>query len=344
MRKKQRFHFIYWLLPLILLITPTRKTFSDGDDDVASLPKTLSSKGVPYNRQGRFRSPFANPNFGTPCKVRVGFLLKSITNYNIKAGSFEADFYLTYMSDKPMPGNIVPHFTNGFLQDDDHKNQIANEPTFKMWKYHAVFYSTPDLREYPFDLQELEIGIEEDDVGIDQIQFIADRENTNLDSDFLMPGWEVLYQESRTLTHYYPDRFEFDDLYYPRYVFRLGIQRYATNAFFTVYVPAFIIVLVSLSGVLLKKEEVDTRINSSAPMLAAAVLFHFTLSQEIPATAYLTKADKLMLGVYLGLIVNMFATWAFFLFDEKHSDVIYYLGKRLVPPINLILYILGCIL
>lgn len=79
-------------------------------------------------------------------------------------------------------------------------------------------------------------------------------------------------------------------------------------------------------------------------MLAAAVLFHFTLSQEIPATAYLTRADKLMLGVYLGLMVNMFATWAFFVFDEKYSDTIYYLGKRLVPPINIILYALGCFL
>ncbi|MCB1176350.1 MAG: hypothetical protein KDK36_02115, partial [Leptospiraceae bacterium] len=300
--------------------------------------------GMIYKKDGKFRSPFANPNFGEPAKVRVGFLLKSITAYDIKQGSFEADFYLTYTSDKPMPPNIDPHFTNGYLMDDDHKNQIADEPTFKMWKYHATFYSIPDLRDYPFDSQELEIGIEEDDVGIDQLVFIADKANTNLDSNFFMAGWDVLYQESRSLNHYYPDRFEYDDLYYPRYVFRLGVKKFATNALFTVYVPAFIIVLVSMSGILLKKEEVDTRINSSAPMLAAAVLFHFTLSQELPATAYLTRADKIMLGVYLGLMVNMFATWAFFLFDEKHADIIYYLGKRLVPPCNLILYGMGCLL
>jgi hypothetical protein len=240
-----------------------------------------------------------------------------------------------------MPGDIQPHFTNGMVEEDSHMAIIANEPTFKLWRVHAVFFHEADLRSYPFDSQELEIGIEEGDVGIDQINFLADKDHTNLDSDFVMPGWEVTHIESRILTHYYPDRFEHDDMYYPRYIFRLGISRFSNSALFTVFLPAFVIVLVSLSGIWLSGKQIDTRINASAPMLAAAVLFHYTLSQEIPATAYLTRADKLMMGVYLGLIVNLFATWAFFFFDSKHEETIYKLGRRIVPPLNIILYILG---
>ncbi len=308
------------------------------------LNKPISKSGVPYTPKGRFRSPFANPDFGEPAKIRVGFLLKSITNYDMKVGKFEADFFLTYTSDKPMPGDIHPHFTNGLLEEDDHMQTIADEPTFKMWKYRAVFYSVPDLRNYPFDEQELEIGIEEGDAGIDQIIFEVDPEYTNLDADFIMPGWKVNYQEVRTMKHYYPDRFEFDDLYYPRFIFRLGIARFGTNAIFTVYLPAFVIMLVALSAIWLNGKEIDTRINSSAPMLAAAVFFHFSLKSEIPPTPYLTRADKLMIAVYLGLLVNMLATWAFFFFDVKYEDKIYKLGKYLVPPINLVFYILGVVL
>ncbi len=339
-RKMFNWKFILILLLGIFLIPKKAKAVDQNRFN--SLSKTKS--GMPFNKNGRFKSPFANPNFGEPCNVKVGFLLKSITSYSVKEGKFEADFYISYTSDKPMPGEISPHFTNGILDDDDHVTLISDTPTFKLWKYHAVFFHEADLRAYPFDTQELEIGVEESDVGIDQINFIADPEHTKIDSDFLMPGWEVSYVESRVLTHYYPDRFEHDDLYYPRYIFRLGIQRFSNNALFTVFLPAFVIVLVSLSGIWLSGKEVETRINSSAPMLAAAVLFHYTLSQEIPATAYLTRADKLMMGVYLGLMMNLFATWAFFFFDPKHEELIFKLGKYIVPPLNLILFVGGSVL
>ena len=332
------FQNLLWFVPLLFLFVTKG---SRATDTQRFATKSLSLSGMPYNKEGRFKSPFANPNFGKPCKVNVGFMLKSITSYSIKEGKFYADFYLSYTSDKPMPGDIQPHFTNGMLEEDSHMAVIANEPTFKLWRVHAVFFHEADLRSYPFDSQELEIGIEEGDVGIDQINFIADKDHTNLDSDFVMPGWEVTHIESRILTHYYPDRFEHDDMYYPRYIFRLGISRFSNSALFTVFLPAFVIVLVSLSGIWLSGKQIDTRINASAPMLAAAVLFHYTLSQEIPATAYLTRADKLMMGVYLGLIVNLFATWAFFFFDSKHEEKIYQLGRKIVPPLNIILYILG---
>jgi hypothetical protein len=300
--------------------------------------------GVPKKDSGNYRSPFANPDFGSPAIVRVGFLLVSITSYSIKDGKFSADFYISFTSDKPMPGKVFPHLTNGYIEDDVQIVTITDQPTFKLWKIHGIFYTNPDLRDYPFDLQVLEIQIEENDSGIDQIFFVADQKNTNLNTDFFMPGWEVHFLESRTLKHYYPDRFDHDDLYYPRYFFRLGIKRYATNALFTVFLPAFVILFVSLSAIWLKIENLDTRINTIAPMLAATVLFHYTLVQELPATAYLTRADKVMLAVYLGLIVNMLATWSFFFFDKKHSDKIYLLGKVIVPPLNIVLFLMGIFL
>jgi hypothetical protein len=299
---------------------------------------------VPTQKSGKFLSPFANPNYGEPAKIRVGFLLKSISSYSIKEAKFNADFYISYTSDKPMPLNIMPRMTNGYIEENEHIILISNLPTFKLWKIHGTFYSNPDLRNYPFDTQELRIEIEEDDAGIDQINFIADPKRTNMDVDFFMPGWEVNYLESRTVRHYYPDRFDNDDLYYPRYVFHLGIKRYASNALFTVYFPAFVIMFVSLSGIWLNKKHLDTRINSSAPMLASAVLFHYTIVQGLPPTAYLTGADKIMIAVYCGLMINLIATWCFFFIDEKYHNRIYMLGKYLVPPLNILLFLLGALL
>ena len=57
-------------------------------------------------------------------------------------------------------------------------------------------------------------------------------------------------------------------------------------------------------------------------MLAAAVLFHYSLIQSLPATGYLTRADKLMLGVYLSLLLNMASTWALLLFEEEGTSLL----------------------
>ena len=90
---------------------------------------------------------------------------------------------------------------------------------------------------------------------------------------------------------------------------RSSVERFATSAAFKVFVPAFVIVLISLLGMWVPPNEMEVRSNAGAPMLAAAVLFHFALMQELPATSYLTRADKLMLGVYVSLALGMLSTW-----------------------------------
>jgi hypothetical protein len=105
-----------------------------------------------------------------------------------------------------------------------------------------------------------------------------------------------------------------------RYKFALGLDRFAQSAAFSVYVPAFIIVLISLIGLWCPPEELEVRSNAGAPMLAAAVLFHYSLIQSLPATGYLTHADKLMLGVYVSLLMNMATTWVFLIVHEDRRD------------------------
>ena len=296
--------------------------------------------GVPTHPTGRFRSPFGDPEAKTPVNIRVGMLLASVRQFDIKEGTFEADFFLSLTSDRPMP-KMELEFANG---REDHKSVLADTPTFKLYHYSGNFYSPVDLRDYPFDTQKLVMEIEENTHGTDAIRLIPEAEHSHLDDGFQVPGWEVAYIESRTLNHYYPDRFDNDDMYYPQYQFHLGIKRFATSAAFTVFVPAIVIVLISLSGLWLPRAELEVRSNASAPMLAAAVLFHFALMQALPATAYLTRADKVMLAVYASLMLNMIATWLWFVFHERHEEAIFRYGRMVVPPLTVALMLGGSLL
>jgi hypothetical protein len=153
----------------------------------------------------------------------------------------------------------------------------------------------------------------------------------------------VTHVEAVNYIHNFPDRFDNDDLYYGRYVFRLGIERFGTSAVFTVYLPAIVIVLISLFGVFVPPGEMEVRSNAGAPMLAAAVLFHFALIQQLPAVSYLTRADKLMIGVYLSLCLGMFSTWVFFVINEEHWDRVFKLARAIVPPVTVVIMVLACL-
>ncbi|MDF2695289.1 MAG: hypothetical protein K0S65_3672, partial [Labilithrix sp.] len=123
----------------------------------------------------------------------------------------------------------------------------------------------------------------------------------------------------------------------------LGVDRFATSAAFKVFVPAFVIVIISLLGMWVPAEEMEVRSNSGAPMLAGAVLFHFALMQELPATSYLTRADKLMLGVYISLALGMVSTWFMFLVKEENIPVVFRIARVAVPVLSAVTMALACL-
>ena len=298
--------------------------------------------GVPTHPEGPYRSPYAHPHWGTPAKVRVGIVLNQVHDYDIKEGTFQADFFLSMTSEKPMP-RIELTFPNGKVEKDD-VDLLTDKPTFKMYRFAGTFRSPPNLRQYPFDTQDLVIEVEDHNAGIDQLQFVPDEPHTHLGVGFGVTGWSISHLRARAIDFYYPDRFDDDDLYYSRFKLSLGVTRYGTSAAFTVFVPAIVIVLISLSGLWLPREELEVRSNASVPMLAAAVLFHFALMQALLSIPYLTRADKVMMVVYVSLILNMLATWAWFVFDEKHTETVFLWGRRIVPPATIIAMIAGTLL
>ena len=339
--------FVWALVAFFALFFVGREAFAEGAEKDDKKKSTYEEPvdyavagpdgGVPVHPEGNFRSPFAHPHFGPPAKVRAGILITNVRDYDIQKGSFEADFFFTYTSDIPMPP-MDPTFTNGKM---DLKEVMADTPTFKMYRFIGTFSSPLDLHDFPFDTQEIVIEIEDDDNATDQVLLAVDKEHTNLDVGFEVAGWETAYTSARILTHYFPDRFDHDDMYYSRFEFCIGIKRFSTSAMFTVFMPALVIVLISLSGLWLPRSELEVRANATVPMLAAAVLFHFALMQELPATAYLTRADKLMMSVYLILGFHMTLSWLWFMFDEKHEELIMKIGKYFGAPVTFIMLFCG---
>lgn len=315
------------------------------DDD---FPKDLSDEEknnigtgkVPIHREGPYRSPLAHPRFGGPAMVKVGLVIREIRDFNIQTGGFEADFYLSLTSDKEMP-NLSLVFTNGH---EVTFSPLADTGTFKLFTVTGKFTTTIDLRKYPYDTQELDLLLEDQKAGVDQLIFLTDKSRTSLDSSFRLSSFGAAGTGAIAYKHKYPARFDRDNLYVSRYKFTLTVDRFATSAAFSVFVPAFIIVLISLTGMWVPPDELEVRTSAGAPMLAAAVLFHFSLIQSLPATGYLTHADKLMLGVYVSLLLNMGSTWMLMLGEERWMEQVFKTARWGVPTLTLIIMVLAVVL
>lgn len=309
------------------------QTEDDFPKDMSEEEKASIGTGkVPIHREGPFRSLFAHPRFGGPATAKVGLVIQQVREYNIQTGAFEAEFYLSLTGDKDLP-KLDPTFTNGHEVE---LKVLADSATFKLYHVSGKFLSPVDLREYPFDTQALGIELEDQTAGVDQLLFVPDKTRTSLDEGFDVASFGVASLSAYAYRHAYPKRFDRDDLYVSRYKFVLGLDRFATSAAFSVYVPAYIIVLISLIGLWVPADELEVRSNAGAPMLAAAVLFHYSLISALPATGYLTHADKLMLGVYVSLLLNMLTTWAFLVVEEDQIEVWFRRFRAVVPPLTVI--------
>jgi hypothetical protein len=309
------------------------QTEADFGKDLSEEQKRALGQGkVPIHREGPYKSPFAHPRFGGPATVKVGLVLDEVREYSVQSASFQATFFLSLTSDKPMPP-LTLAFTNG---REVNQQVLADTPTFRFYRCDGTFSSAIDLRSYPFDMQELIIEMEDLKAGVDQVVFEPDQNRTSLDEDFQINSWGVSSLGAHAYRHLYPSRFDRDDLYVSRYKFVLGVERFATSAAFSVFVPAFVIVLISLTGMWVPPDELEVRSAAGAPMLAAAVLFHYSLMQAIPATGYLTRADKLMLGVYISLFLNMLSTWSFLVVPDEDVDKAFRLGRAIIPPVTVL--------
>ena len=307
------------------------QTADDIPKDLSDEQKAAMGTGkVPIHREGAFRSPFANPKFGGPTHAKVGLVLSEVREYNIQTGGFDVEFFLSLTADKDLPP-LSLQFTNGHNVECQ---SPADTPTFRFYRCQGSFTSAVDLRKYPFDTQHLKIQFEDQVYGADSILFEPDPNRTSLDEGFLIAGDGVAAVGAHSYKHLYPPRFDRDDLYVSRYEFVVGIDRFGISAAFSVFVPAFIIVIISLIGLWCRFNQMEVRSNAGAPMLVAAVLFHYSLIQALPATGYLTPADKLMLGVYASLLLNMISTWSLLIVNEENQDACFKFWRNYLPPVT----------
>ena len=112
--------------------------------------------------------------------------------------------------------------------------------------------------------------------------------------------------------------------------------------------PVFFILLVVLFSFILDPDKITTRLGMAGSSLVASVMFHISISNQIPPVGYLTFADKFMVLTYAILlatfIINVFMLE---MQERKNSELVERVHRKteysvfvVVPLLYLLLFLI----
>jgi hypothetical protein len=245
--------------------------------------------------------------------VKVSMYMLNLGKFDTATGTFTADFYLDLQCDTNCsPENF--EFMNGRATSID---KIIDTPTEKYYRIQASLNSPVDLRRFPFDTQEMKIIIEDKENNIDEIRYVPDDNSSGIDKSVTFIGWKLDSWKSSVTEHYY-------DVYnetYSQYQFSINISKIFFNSFIKTFLPIIFIMLIVMFSFLLDTDKIMTRLTMTTAALTASVMFHISISNQIPPVGYMTMADQFMLVTYFILLATIVLNvFLLKLVEKKHAE------------------------
>jgi hypothetical protein len=269
----------------------------------------------------------------TPAVVHIGVYVVDLKDFSVEEGTYTTNFYLNLASDSNVSIDDF-EIMNGHISSID---TITDTPHEKNYRIFAVMTADPDLRLYPFDKHTLPIIIEPKVFTEKDMIFFIDGNNSGLDTEANLPGWELTGTNARITNQTYVT----DEVPYSRAVFSCGIERDVASTILKFFLPISLIIIVSLASLLMK---VSSRLGLNGSMFLAAVLIHWRIADAIPLVAYATFLDFFMIITYATLVMVLVSGILILKFTEdkntKRVEQVNRWSIRIIPALSISLYFL----
>ncbi|MFC1455135.1 hypothetical protein ACFLQI_03555, partial [Candidatus Undinarchaeota archaeon] len=132
-------------------------------------------------------------------EVEIGTYILNIGEYEIEKGAYKADFYLWFYWD----GEIKPDTFEIMNGEVTSKDVIVDEPGWLFYRIHANLHESPDLHNYPKDIQTLAIKIEDSYHSTESMYYVPNHEEIGLGEDLEIRNWNFASVEAEVTDQYY---------------------------------------------------------------------------------------------------------------------------------------------
>ncbi len=246
--------------------------------------------------------------FSLAQNIQTSVYVLNLGKFDITTGSFTADFYISFKCPEGCPDTF--EFMNGRAEKLD---KIIDEPNEKFYRVLANLNSQIDLRRFPFDSQKMQIIVEDKIHIIEEVKYVPAADESGIDDSIAFTGWNMKGWGVQAREH----RYDVYDETYSQYVFTINVSRIVFNALIKTFLPVFFILLVVIFSFLLDPDKITTRLGMAGSSLVAAVMFHVSISNQIPPVGYMTFADKFMILTYFILLLSFVINIVLIEFHEQ---------------------------
>lgn len=250
--------------------------------------------------------------------MQVGVYIIDIQSINLADSSYQSDFSLWFnFNSSQINATQVSQFE--FSNGQPTIKQIDASDGYLEDRVTGDFLKTFDFTNYLFESHTLFIELEHENLDVTQLVYTIDP-TSYIETTAGVAGWDTGNLTSQVLTHSYSDQ----SFSHPE--FDVTLTRPLISGLIKDVLPISIITGISLLAFAMAAEDYNNKMALGITTLLSAAAFHLSLDSGIPTTGYLTLADRMMIGVYV-----------LFLFNIWHSSVSYDIGaQRQKRPSNII--------
>ncbi len=247
--------------------------------------------------------------------VNVGVYVLNLGKFDVATGSFTVDFYMSMKCMDTCPSDQF-EFMNGRAATVE---KTIDKPNEKFYRIQANLNSPVNLKDFPFDAQQMQIILEDKTHTIEEVSYTINHEESGIDDSIAFTGWNIDRWDASVREHEY-------NIYgekFSQYVFTIDISRIVWNSFLKTFLPVIFIVLVVLFSFLLDPDKISQRLTMAGSSLVASVMFHISITNQIPPLGYLTFADKFMILTYFVLLATFIINMVLLeLLEQKKQDLV----------------------
>lgn len=299
----------------------------------------------------------AAPDERGPKRVDVGFYVYNVKDLDIKNRSFTLDFYMWMWHDAQGTEEEKREyeqldFPNGKIDHlEEQDRQTVEGRTYVVSKVTATFHQNFPLRDYPFDAQVLEIELEHPNFETHSLVYahdeksyeraLAPRERWGIRNGLTIPEWRVVGTTRDVREYVYETDFGLPTTRmigskYSRLTLGIKIQRISAPYFYKIVIPLAVMLGVAYLAFFIPPHEITAAVTVALFALIGVVVFHTTVSANIPEVGYLVVSDKFFIATIALIFLNLAQSVATYNLSRKGKDEAAYrleVACRVIFPI-----------
>ena len=251
---------------------------------------------------------------GPPTRVTVGTYLIDLRDVDDSAQSFEADlFYIMTWQDprlisadlpSPLTGctlpltaiwNPQPELVNERNARRRFPATATVDPTGTVThgqRIQGTFTVPLQLREFPFDSQIVFIDIVARNHTPDQVEFVLDERVSGREDTLTLTDWTI----GEAGTDFSPKYLAPQRRHLAQVKVFFEVQRDLRYYYLKVFLPLTLIICMSWAVFWINPNQLPSQIGVSTSAVLTLIAFQFSLGYMLPRLAYLTRADRFIIG------------------------------------------------